>query len=296
MITLTNLETFLWVVRLGGFGNAAKRLNTTQSAISQRIAVLERALGTSLLERQSRNIMPTQTGAELIPYAEKMLGLRAEILRAIATPETYRGHVRLGVSETIAYTCLVDVVRTMQKSYPSVTIDIEVDVSTTLRDALLQGDLDIIIPSMPILEPNVRNVNFVDYSLAWVASRLLPLPENDITLRDIATYPILTYPKNTRPYQEIRDMFLRADITDFKIYGNTSLSAISRLCAGGIGIAVIPTEVVVRELAQDEMRILPVVDGALPDLRFTLSYVLTPDTQLLDTLVQSALNSLPQDA
>lgn len=289
MLSLKNLETFVWVVRLGGFGHAAKRLNTTQSAVSQRISQLEDALSTPLLDRQPRQVVPTPKGRELLPYAEQMMRLRSEMLHVVGSTDAFRGHIRLGVAETIAHTCLVLLVQQMQKTYPSIVMDIEVDISTNLRDSLLRGDLDMIIPSAPVLEPNVRNLDFVRYPMAWVVSPQLPLPKGRITLKDIARYPVITYPKSTRPYQSIRDMFLRASITEYRMYGNTSLSAIARLCAGGIGVSVIPPQIISRELANKELRIVDVVDGQLPDLQFTISYVLTADSYLLEAISKLAL-------
>ncbi len=53
------LETFLWVVNLGSFRGAAHKLNTTQPAISQRIAQLEQEMGVRLLQRDGRVASPT---------------------------------------------------------------------------------------------------------------------------------------------------------------------------------------------------------------------------------------------
>ena len=50
MVDFKSIETFLWVVTLGSFRGAAQRLNTTQPAISQRIAQLEREMGVRLLQ------------------------------------------------------------------------------------------------------------------------------------------------------------------------------------------------------------------------------------------------------
>lgn len=50
MVDFKALETFIWVVTLGSFRGAAHKLNTTQPAISQRIAQLERELGVRLLQ------------------------------------------------------------------------------------------------------------------------------------------------------------------------------------------------------------------------------------------------------
>ena len=51
MLDFRSIETFLWVVKLGSFRGAAQRLNTTQPAISQRIAQLEREKAFEELDR-----------------------------------------------------------------------------------------------------------------------------------------------------------------------------------------------------------------------------------------------------
>ena len=77
------IETFMWVVTLGSFRGAAQKLNTTQPAISQRIAQLEREVGVKLLQRDRRMVLPTPSGRQLMVYAEKLIGLRSEMLAAV---------------------------------------------------------------------------------------------------------------------------------------------------------------------------------------------------------------------
>ena len=84
MADFKGLETFLWVVTLGSFRGAAQKLNTTQPAISQRIAQLERELGVRLLQRDRNAVLPTPAGRQLMVYAEKLIGLRSEMMAALA--------------------------------------------------------------------------------------------------------------------------------------------------------------------------------------------------------------------
>ena len=72
MLDFRSIETFLWVVKLGSFRGAAQRLNTTQPAISQRIAGLEREMGVRLLNREHRVASPTPSGRQMMVYAEKL--------------------------------------------------------------------------------------------------------------------------------------------------------------------------------------------------------------------------------
>src|SRR5258707_15119725 len=100
------IETFMWVATLGSFRGAAQRLNTTQPAISQRIAQLEREVGVRLLQRDRRMVLPTPSGRQMMVYAEKLIGLRSEMLAAVGGPSAVRGVLRLGVAETIGPTWL----------------------------------------------------------------------------------------------------------------------------------------------------------------------------------------------
>jgi DNA-binding transcriptional LysR family regulator len=289
MIDLRNLETFVWVIQLGGFGLAAQRLNTTQSAVSQRIATLESDLGTRLLDRGHKRVVANAKGRELLPYAEQMLRLRSEMLKVAGARDSFRGHIRLGIAETIAHTRLTRLVEKMRATYPSITFDIEVDISKNLRDDLLSGNLDIVFLLGAVAEPNVRNLEYVRYPLAWVASPKLLLRPGSNPLQEIAKFPVITYSKNTRPYLNIRDLFLRAGVTDYKIYGNTSLATIVRLCAEGMGVSVIPPAVIERELEDKTLKLIDVTNADLPDLQFSISYMLTADAYLLEAIAALAL-------
>ncbi|MBX9593420.1 MAG: LysR family transcriptional regulator, partial [Roseomonas sp.] len=69
MADLRSLEIFFWVARLRSFRGAADRLNTTQPAVSQRIAALEAELGVRLLERGGR-ATPAGAGRGVVTTAQ----------------------------------------------------------------------------------------------------------------------------------------------------------------------------------------------------------------------------------
>src|SRR5207245_10154770 len=105
MVDFKAIETFMWVVTLGSFRGAAQKLNTTQPAISQRIAQLEAEVGVKLLQRDRRMVLPTPNGRQMMVYAEKLIGLRSEMLAAVGDQSAMLGVLRLGVAETLAHTC-----------------------------------------------------------------------------------------------------------------------------------------------------------------------------------------------
>jgi LysR family transcriptional regulator (chromosome initiation inhibitor) len=74
------LECLAAIVEEGGFDRAARRLNITQSAVSQRLRALEAQVGTVLVVR-SRPIKPTSAGHLLLTHTRQMRLLRADLER-----------------------------------------------------------------------------------------------------------------------------------------------------------------------------------------------------------------------
>src|ERR1700730_19372622 len=82
MIDFKTIETFLWVANLRSFRGAAEKLNTTQPAVSMRIAQLEDLLGVRLLDRDRRVVAPTPKGQVLLVYAERLMRVPGAIIDA----------------------------------------------------------------------------------------------------------------------------------------------------------------------------------------------------------------------
>jgi LysR family transcriptional regulator (chromosome initiation inhibitor) len=92
ILDATALECLAAIVEEGGFERAAKRLNITQSAVSQRLRTLESATGTVLIVR-SRPIRPTPAGQLLIKHTKMHRLLRADLDRDLKelAPNDARG-------------------------------------------------------------------------------------------------------------------------------------------------------------------------------------------------------------
>lgn len=287
MADLRNLETFVWVAHLGGFRAAAEKLNTTQPAVSQRIALLEAELGVRLFDREPRRVVLTPKGNELLPYAERMVQLRADMLQAAREKKAMRGMVRLGVAETIVHTWLAQLIERMHGEYPALTLEIEVDTSPLLRERLVSHQLDIAFLLGPVSEPRMKNIALSSYPLAWVANPDLDIGSEPVPLEVLARWPIITYPRNTRPYIAIREMMTRSDMPNLRMYGNASLSTIVRMTLDKIGISAIPPVVIQRELAEKRLRLVRAAQN-LPDLSFTATYPVKPDSYMAEAVAEVA--------
>jgi DNA-binding transcriptional LysR family regulator len=96
-----DMGTFLAVVREGSFGRAAASLLVSQPAVSERVARLERTVGSPLFERGPRGVRTTPAGELLLPYARRVLDLFDEATRVVRSGTGTQ--VRMAVHSTFAH-------------------------------------------------------------------------------------------------------------------------------------------------------------------------------------------------
>src|SRR5712691_6128357 len=294
MVDFKSIETFLWVVTLGSFRGAAHRLNTTQPAISQRIAQLEREMGVKLLNRDHRVASPTTSGRQLMVYAEKLIGLRSEMMAEVGDRSAMRGVMRLGVAETIVHTWLSRLIKSVNTAYPNLSLEIEVDITPNLSARLLAQEIELAFVLGPLSVSSVRNRPLCDYPIGFLASPSLGLGNGPLTVHDLAKFPIITFPRKTQPYEAVRALFNRPDLPPIRLHASASLATVIHMAIEGLGIAVIPTAIVENELADGRLQLLS-TDLDIPPLTFWAAWLASPEMVAVERVAELA-SRIAQDS
>jgi len=294
VVDFKSIETFLWVVTLGSFRGAGQRLNTTQPAISQRIAHLERELGVKLLNRDHRVVSPTPSGRQLMVYAEKLIGLRAEMMAEVGERSAMRGVLRLGVAETIVHTWLPRLVKSVNTAHPNLSLEIEVDITPNLTARLLGQEIELAFLVGPLSASGVRNRVLCDYPVGVLASPSLGLGNGRLKVQDLAKFPIITFPRKSQPYEIVRSLFNRPDLPPIRLHASASLATVIHMAVEGLGVAVIPTSIVENELADGRLQLLS-TELKIPPLTFSASWLASPDTLAVE-LVADLAAGIAQEA
>jgi DNA-binding transcriptional LysR family regulator len=287
MVDFKSIETFLWVVTLGNFRAAGEKLNTTQPAISQRIAQLERELGVKLLNRDHRVASPTPSGRQLMVYAEKLMGLRSEMMAEVSDRSAMRGVLRLGVAETIVHTWLSRLIKSVNTAYPNLSLEIEIDITPNLTARLLAQEIELAFMLGPLSASGVRNRALCDYPIGFLASPSLGLGHGPLKVYDLAKFPIITFPRKTQPYEVVRALFNRPDLPPIRLHASASLATVIHMAIEGLGIAVIPTAIVENELADGRLQLLS-TDLKISPLTFAASWLASPDTVAVELVADLA--------
>ncbi|MFB9145691.1 LysR family transcriptional regulator [Halomonas alkalicola] len=291
-MNIRTLETFVWIARLGSFRAAAKRLYASQPSVSARISSLEDELRTELFDRTGRRAVLTAKGRQLLVYAEKILQLHSELLETVARPDAIHGTIRLGVSETIAYTWLPRLIEKISEAYPAINLELDVDISVNLADKLTSREIDIAFLIGEVNQADFVSRPFCRYALVWVASPSIPLPEEPIRLADLARIPIITYPRRSEPYANIRSLVTPTDHPS-RIHSSSSLSTIIRMTVDGLGVSALPREILTRELATGALREFR-VEATLPDLVFSTAYSASPGAGVVRAVAELSLATVAE--
>jgi DNA-binding transcriptional LysR family regulator len=287
------LETFYWIAKLGSFRAAAKKLYATQPSISARISGLEDELGIELFDRSGRKAVLTAKGRQLLGYAEKMLQVHGEILETLGRPEAIQGTIRIGVSETIAFTWLPVLIERIRETYPAINLELDIDISVNLADKLLHRDIDIAFFIGEVHHEGFVTRPFCRYSAVWVVSPDLPLPPEPLSLTDLAGLPIITYPRMSEPHANIRSLVHPVG-KPTQIHSSSSLSTIIRMTVDGIGVSALPREIIAAELKAGKLREFQ-VEAELPDLVFNMAYSAAPGETVVRAVAELSLTMVAEE-
>jgi len=122
-VTLRDLHILFAVVQHGSMAKAGAHLGKSQSAVSQAIAAIERAVGVRLLDRTSRGVQPTTYGSALLrrgraAFDELRLGINE--IECLTDPAA--GEVRIACSEAISAGLLPAIIDQLSLRYPRIKL------------------------------------------------------------------------------------------------------------------------------------------------------------------------------
>jgi DNA-binding transcriptional LysR family regulator len=148
-MNLIDLEAFVSVVDHGSVVAAAAGLHLTQSAVTRRIQNLEDALGTPLLDRQTRPLQPTRAGQETYEFAKPVLSSVNDLKTGIMHEGEPSGDFRFGMTRALGDLAIGPPIRRLRADFPKVRIQAFVQWSGVLLERLANRALDSAVVLLP---------------------------------------------------------------------------------------------------------------------------------------------------
>jgi DNA-binding transcriptional LysR family regulator len=171
---LENLETLVTLSQTGTMMETATVLKISQSAVSKRIAALERYYDRELIERHGRRVVLTHHGTRLV---EKVTPLVSE-LRSVFLEDNAlrRGKIIMGVSEAILASWGPRLFAEVQRRMPEVEFAFHAQRSPVVLDRIRSGEYMLgICTGSPDADTDLQSEVIRRESMVILPSGLEPL-------------------------------------------------------------------------------------------------------------------------
>jgi LysR family hydrogen peroxide-inducible transcriptional activator len=150
-MNLRDMRYLVAVADLRHFGKAAEQCHVSQPTLSGQIKKLEEQLGVMLFERTNRRVMLTETGAEIVTAARRMLR-EADTIEDIANNahDPLSGRFRLGAFPTLSTYIFPQIAPKIKANLPNLRLMLIEDKTAQLLEKLKNGELDAAFIALPI--------------------------------------------------------------------------------------------------------------------------------------------------
>jgi DNA-binding transcriptional LysR family regulator len=264
---LPHLETFSKAAELSSFTGAARALSLTQAAVSQRVQALEKSLGQSLFQRRSGRVLLTEAGRRLYVYAQRILDLHREARREITGREApAAGELLIAASSIPGEQLLPSLLSEFRRKHPSIRVRATVSDSQVVMGQVERGQASVGLVGRKAENPCLdfrylasdRIVLVVPTGHALTRRKSMTVKElarHALVLREVGSGLRHCFEKSLeRSGRSLADLNIALELG--------SNEAIKEAVRRGVGVAVLSSFAVQRELKSGRLHALRVSDLA----------------------------------
>jgi DNA-binding transcriptional LysR family regulator len=244
-IEIRHLAALQAIAEEGSFGRAAARLGYTQSAVSQQLATLERAVGERLVERPGgpRPVSLTEAGRLLLRHAEAIVA-RLEAARAdlAALSAGEAGTLRVGTYQSVGQKILPALLRRFSAAWPRVELRLtEANNDQELVGLIERGDLDMAFVDLTLWDGPVDSVPLLEDPHVLLVQAGSPLAERKRapTLAEIAELPLIGF-RQCRSIALTQSYFEERGLRPEWVFRSDDNGTVQAMVGAGMGVAVVP--------------------------------------------------------
>lgn len=293
---ISQITAFLAVAEELHFGRAAQRLHSAQPPLSRTIRRLEKQLGATLFERNTRNVRLTSAGEALLGPAREILdACRLAEIAVAAAGRGQVGRVRIGFAGVSSHLLIGRWAKLVRHTHPG--IEFVLDSSAFASEALnklLDGTLDIGLVRWIFTPPGIASRVILNEDFVVALPTDHPLAGRDgVRIEELATEPWVTLP--AEPGSALRDSLQRAahdaGFTPRIVQSAPDSMALMALVSAEVGCALTVSSVA-ENVNNPDVVFLPLVGGP-STLQLRIAWRADDDNAALREVLRLSEEALP---
>ncbi len=257
---LQQLRYLVTVAETGNFTRAAERCHVTQPSLSQQIINLEKELKHKLFHRLGRKAVMTEAGTVFLERARRILFEVADSTRELQDSPGLERKITVGAITTLAPYLMPQLLALCHKKLPHLQVNLREDFRSDLSQAVLDGELDLAIVSLPVKEPNISVEPLFKETLLLVVGKPHPLAtKHEVTTADLVNQTFILLGTGSSLASQIQRFCGDHNFEPIIGYRCAQVATVKALVALGVGISILPE---VTLAAEDRAKIIvkPLVD------------------------------------
>jgi DNA-binding transcriptional LysR family regulator len=257
-MTIRHMRIFIQVYETQNVTKAAELLHMTQPAVSRAIQEIEHYYGVQLFERIRHRLTVTQAGKQLYQQALHIVDSFDVLEKGMHNWDSF-GVLRIGASITIGNYMLPRFIVRFKERYPHVRIQCMVLNSDALQAALMENRLDMALIEGPIRQPELCTKEFAQDEMLLVTAPGHPLLKKDkVTLADVSQYDLLMREEGSAGRTFVESVFAANGMVLHPAMVSISTQAIIRMVRCGLGISILPRQLVAEDIAAKNLCTKPI--------------------------------------
>jgi DNA-binding transcriptional LysR family regulator len=237
-ITLTQLRSFLAVLRTGSVTAAAEELVVTQPSVSAAVSALSRELGVELTQRVGRSIQPSPAGEAFAPFAADVIGLLDQGGRAAReAADITSSELRLAAVTTAGEHIVPPLIEAFSTLHPGIRLNLDVGNRARVFERVRLHRSDVAIGGRPPGE-GVVGERFLDNPLVVITRPGDPLARRrSVPIEELAERPWLLREEGSGT-RTMTEEILAANGLDPPVLTLGSNGAIKQGARAGLGVSI----------------------------------------------------------
>jgi DNA-binding transcriptional LysR family regulator len=288
---IKQLKALVAIVESGSFGEAASRLNLTQSAISHQIRHLEDELGETLLIRGKPNVVPSASGRAVLDSAYAVL---AEIngikdLFADADPQSLAGEITVAATSVGMTYLYGDLCEGFMSRYPKVQLIFRsAESAEESTRSVEKGAADVGFVPFVHEHPTLKHVPLGRTEDALIVGRGHPLfARKVVSVSEILAWPFVRFHAGSGSRSQSDLLFHGTGYPPIATESN-EMEFVKRVVSMGAATAIIPVMAVAGEVRRRQLKALRIKDRPMA-VEFGLVHVGSTRMRVVDALANYCL-------
>lgn len=238
---LHQLRYAVAVADTGNFTRAAERSHVTQPTLSQQILNLEKEVGHKLFHRLGRKAVLTEAGAVFLERARRIVFEVENATKELSDHPALDRRITVGAIQTIAPYLLLPLIERCRKELPNLQIDLVEDFRADLVRAVVEGDLDLALVTLPVKDPRVSIEPLMTEPLLLVVGKHHRFSElTEISIDDLAGETFVTMGESSTLSAQIRSFFGGHNFEPKVGYRCAQVGTLKSLVGMGLAISILP--------------------------------------------------------